>query len=167
MKKVSIRPIEKTDTGNIVRWRNLDEVRKNLIQQELITEESHLEFYKNHILTKKRYQFIIHISDGCLDMDIGSCFIKDIDTEKREAEFGIFIGESAARGKGYAKYAITELIKFGFDTLNLEKFFLVVLKSNEVAIAVYEKLGFERVETSVESEFIRMELDKESFRRYE
>lgn len=163
MKKVHIRPIADSDTANIVRWRNSEAVKKNLIQQTPITEESHRQYLAKYVYTKLVYQFVIYVCEECACRDIGSCFVKNINAEQREAEIGIFIGEDSARGKGYAKYAIAELLKFAYGELGMETIFLLVLDTNEVARIVYEKLGFTVVGEPVDGIFIRMELKKEDF----
>ena len=163
MSVVRIRPIEDADTANIVRWRNSQAVKKNLIQQTPITEESHRQYLAKYVYTKQVYQFVISVVDEDTCMDIGSCFVKNINLEQRAAEIGIFIGEDAARGKGYAKYAMTELLKFAYETLGMQTIFLLVLDTNEVAKIVYQKLGFAVVGEPVDGVFIRMELKKEEF----
>lgn len=162
MKKIYLRRIQDSDTANIVRWRNSDSVRKNLIDQAPITEDGHRKYLEKYVYTKQRFQFIICVKDEDGDFDIGSCFVKDIDFAKEEAEVGIFIGESAARGKGYAKYALSELIKFCFFSLNLKTIVLWVLDTNLVAINVYTKLGFEEKQKD-EKGFIYMRLDRSNF----
>lgn len=163
MNKISLRPIADSDTANIVLWRNSESVKKNLIDQAPITEQSHRAYLEKYVYTKKRYQFIICANDQERSFDIGSCFVKNIDHEKKEAEIGLFIGEESARGKGYAKYIISELLLFCFDELKLDNIILWVLDTNEIARIVYQKIGF--VENIKNKEgFIRMELKKENFR---
>jgi RimJ/RimL family protein N-acetyltransferase len=46
------------------------------------------------------------------------------------------------RGKGYSKTIIHELLKYGFNDLNLNIFTLVVFDFNLAAIKCYERCGF-------------------------
>ena len=163
MNKISLRPIVDSDTTNIVRWRNSESVKRNLIDQAPITEQSHRAYLEKYVYTKQRYQFIICVGNHKEREDIGSCFVKNIDREKSEAEIGIFIGEESARGKGYAKYVISQLLLFCFNDLNLDKITLWVLETNSVARNVYVKIGFVE-EIKNEEGFIRMQLNKEDFR---
>ena len=57
--KVNIRQITIDDTKNIVKWRNTPFVLNNFIDQRKITEESHINYYNNRILTGEVKQFII------------------------------------------------------------------------------------------------------------
>jgi RimJ/RimL family protein N-acetyltransferase len=58
--------------------------------------------------------------------------------------FGIFIGESDARGRGLGTDATALVLRHAFDTLNLNRVWLHVFEDNPGAIHVYEKLGFVR-----------------------
>ena len=66
----------------------------------------------------------------------------DIDTNNKKAEFGIFIGEDLARGKGIGTESTILTIKYGFEELKLHKIFLRVFANNYSAIKAYEKAGF-------------------------
>lgn len=48
-------------------------------------------------------QFILCETAG--DRPVGSVYFRDIDTENKKAEYGIFIGEEDAAGKGYGTLA--------------------------------------------------------------
>lgn len=56
----------------------------------------------------------------------------------------IAIGERAAWGQGYGTEATRLLLEFAFRELNLYRVQLTVFSYNERAIALYEKLGFQR-----------------------
>ncbi|MBN1262012.1 MAG: GNAT family N-acetyltransferase [Anaerolineae bacterium] len=60
------------------------------------------------------------------------------------AGFSIAIGASQHRGQGYGREALTLLLQFAFDELNLYRIQLTVFSYNQNAIALYEKLGFHR-----------------------
>lgn len=141
---VYIREINENDTANIVRWRNRDFVRKNLYSQELLTEEQHQEYFCKVVQTGKCRQFIIVVENSGMLRDIGTIFIKNIDIHSKKGEYGIFIGEEDAQGKGYAKEATRQILQYAFCELNLNRVYLSVLAENENAIHLYEKSGFQR-----------------------
>lgn len=70
---------------------------------------------------------------------IGNCSIRDI--ENNSGEIGIFISPTF-QNQGLGTEAIAELIRIGFNELNLEEIRLIVFSHNERAIHVYENLGF-------------------------
>lgn len=136
--KVELRELSLNDTEKIVRWRNQDFVLENFIDKRLITKESHINYYHSRIETGLVKQFII----VCDDIDVGTTFLRDIDYQKKDAEFGIFIGEKDYLSKGVGSKAAKLIIEFGFEKLQLDKIFLRVLTNNTRAQKSYEKVGF-------------------------
>ena len=136
--KVELRELSLNDTDKIVKWRNQDFVLENFIDKRLITKESHINYYHNRIETGLVKQFII----VCDEIDVGTTFLRDIDYQKKEAEFGIFIGEKDYLSKGVGSKAAKLIIEFGFEKLQLDKIFLRVLSNNTRAQKSYEKVGF-------------------------
>lgn len=147
---VKLRKLAESDTANIVRWRNSPSVKCNLYSQEDITEEQHLNYFHNVVETGKCAQYIIVVKDENGTRDIGTTFIKNIDRHSNKGEFGIFIGEECARGKGYAKYAISEIVRIAFEEIKLHRVYLSVMADNIPAIKAYEKAGFSIEGTMVE-----------------
>lgn len=128
------------DTDNIVNWRNSDAVRKNFIYQALFTRESHETWIKTMVETGKVVQMMI--CETATDKPVGSVYVRDIDHTHHKAEYGIFIGEDEARGKGYGTAAARLMIQYCFDKLQLHRLFLRVYADNIQAIRSYEKAGF-------------------------
>lgn len=62
----------------------------------------------------------------------------------RVAWLSIAIGEAAYRGQGYGYEALQLALAFAFHELNLHRVQLTVFSYNQPAIALYEKLGFQR-----------------------
>jgi len=141
-KCVYLRPMTYDDTDCIIRWRNTDAVRKNFIYQSLFTKESHEHWIRTKVETGEVVQMIICESET--DMPIGSVYVRDIDHTHKKGEYGIFIGEAAARGKGYGTAAARLMIQYCFRELGLHRLFLRVYADNYAAIRSYEKAGFER-----------------------
>ncbi len=59
------------------------------------------------------------------------------------AEFHIFLGEPADRGRGVGQAATEAMLRLGFHELGLRLVRLEVLASNDRARRLYERLGFE------------------------
>lgn len=130
------------DTDNIIAWRNSDAVRKNFIYQELFTREGHEYWIKNKVETGDVVQMIIcNISD---DKPLGSVYIRDIDRKNNKAEYGIFIGEADARGRGIGTATAKLMLRYCFEEEKLHRVYLRALSGNEQAIGSYEKAGFKR-----------------------
>lgn len=141
--QLHIRPITPEDTEKIVAWRNKDFVRKNFIYQQPFTVEGHKAWLKEQVEPGHVAQFIICLADG---REIGSVYLRDIDREAGTAEYGVFIGEEDALGKGFGTRAAAQMLDYGFGTLRLERIFLRLLEDNGRAEKSYEKAGFRRIE---------------------
>lgn len=137
---IYLRLMTADDTNRIVTWRNSDGVRKNFIYQALFTRESHENWIRTMIDTGKVVQMMI--CEMATDRAVGSVYIRDIDTTHHKAEYGIFIGEEDARGKGYGTSAAKLMVKYCFEELKLHRLFLRVYAENIQAIRSYEKAGF-------------------------
>lgn len=156
--KVYLRPITPEDTDRIVTWRNRDFVRKNFIYQKPFTREGHETWLKKQVEPGHVVQFIICVENAGSGLDkdsqawaegacreIGSVYLRDIDREKGEAEYGVFIGEEKALGQGYGTQAAKLMLDYGFKTLGLKKIFLRFLEDNAKALRSYEKAGFQMI----------------------
>lgn len=78
------------------------------------------------------------------DTYMGTVSLKNIDFEKRDAEFAISM-RRIAMGKGYARYGMQEIIREGFEKYNLHRIYWCVNKNNLRAIKFYEKGGYSNI----------------------
>ena len=141
-KKIQIRRMTEDDTDLIVTWRNNPRVRHNFIYRKPFTKEGHENWIHTMVDTGKVVQFIIE--ERSSGKPVGSVYLRDIDPECRKAEYGIFIGEDWAVGKGFGSEAAGLAVQYGFEKLNLHKIFLRVFADNLPAIHSYEKAGFKQ-----------------------
>ncbi len=144
-KTVSLRFMEEGDYPLIVKWRNTDRVRNNFIYREDFTLEGQRSWQENYIDTGKVVQFIICENDKAY-RPVGSVFLRDIDRENKTAEYGIFIGEDDAVGKGYGNEAADLATMYAAKEMGLKKLILRVFKFNTPAIKSYEHAGFSKTE---------------------
>ncbi len=91
---------------------------------------------------------------------IGNCMCYDIDPSKRNAEFGIMIGERECWNRGYGSDATRLLLQHAFDNLPVNNLFLHTLASNTRAQAAFNNAGFKPVKRIDKdgTEFVRMEV---------
>lgn len=139
---IYLRPMNYEDTDNIVAWRNSDAVRKNFIYQELFTREGHENWIHNMVETGKVVQMII--CELSTDKPLGSVYIRDIDRRHSKAEYGIFIGEPSARGRGIGTATAKLMLRYCFEEEGLHRVYLRAFATNIQAIRSYEKAGFVR-----------------------
>ena len=88
------------------------------------------------------FLFAIRTLDS--DTPIGYVELDGILWTHRVGGVSIAIGEAKHRGQGYGDEVMRLMLRFAFDELNLHRVQLTVFSYNERAIALYEKLGFQR-----------------------
>ena len=137
---VRLRPIADADTDLIVKWRNTPSVVQNFIFRQTFTPEMHRSWLAAKVATGQVVQYII--IDKADDKPVGSVYYRDIDNHNHSAEYGIFIGEESARGKGLGTETAKLFTDFGFAELQLHRISLRVLAENTAARRSYEKAGF-------------------------
>lgn len=151
-KKLYLRFMTIEDTDRIVTWRNNPRVRDHFIYRKPFTREGHLAWIESKVNTGEVIQFII-CEEGT-DRPVGSVYFRDIDREHRSAEYGIFIGEDDAVGRGIGSEVCVLACGYGFAVEKWHKIRLRVFPDNKAAIRSYEKAGFEREACLKEEVFV-------------
>lgn len=149
---VTIRPLQESDAYTSVKWRNDPEVFKytgNTYSHE-ITIDNELEWIKKVISNPNDYRCAI-LADGFY---VGNIYLTGINGG--EAGYHIFIGDRSYWGKGIAKLASEEIIKYGFTQLHLNCIKLRVKVANKRAYSLYHSLGF--IEVDSDETWISMKL---------
>lgn len=138
--RVVLRPITDADTDHIVAWRNTPAIMQNFIFREKFTAEMHRNWLATKVASGQVVQYIIEEkATGC---PVGSVYFRDVDHNNHSAEYGIFIGEEDARGKGFGTETARLFTDFGYQVLGLHRISLRLLAENEPARRSYEKAGF-------------------------
>lgn len=137
---VDLRPITEADTDRIVRWRNTPSVMRNFIFREPFTPEMHRHWLATKVAAGQVVQYIIE--EKATGRPVGSVYFRDVDPVNHSAEYGIFIGEEDARGRGFGTETARLFTDFGFAHLGLHRISLRLLADNLPARRSYEKAGF-------------------------
>ena len=143
-KSIYLIPITINDTALIIKWRNNPRVMKNFRFDGLFTTELHETWMREQVASGKVIQYIIHIRST--DKPIGSVYFRDIDSEKKTAEFGIFIGEDSACSHGYGNETTQLFTNYGTSEFGLQEIQLRVYEDNAHAISCYKKAGYTLVD---------------------
>ena len=134
---MKLRKLKLNDTNLMLEWMHDFSVVENLNANFMgKTIKDCQKFIEN----AQNVQGEIHlaIADD-FDIYMGTVSLKHI--RDHVAEFAIVI-RKAAMGKGYSKYGMSEIIRIGFEELNLNKIYWCVSKENERAIRFYNKNGY-------------------------
>ena len=97
------------------------------------------------------------------DEYMGTVSLKHITADS--AEFGITV-RACAMGKGYASFAMKEMLRKGFEQYHLQKIYWCVDPDNLRAVRFYDKNGYKRIETPLEAQGYTQE-EKRRFLWYE
>jgi RimJ/RimL family protein N-acetyltransferase len=150
--RVYLRPVEMADAEPFRRWLNDPSVRINLKLFAPLTEKAEQEFIERAGTNPDDFVFAIVRKQG--DRVIGAGGLHRTRWKDRSASFGILIGDPECRGAGYGTEATRLILRYAFETLNLNRVELGVYDFNKPAIHVYEKLGFVREGTQREHSFV-------------
>lgn len=140
--RVYLRPVEKEDAPRLQEFTNDGDVVRTLYlcrPTTLAKEQENIEK-----LTKEENLVWLAIAmkhDGHL---IGATSLKLADPAHRRADFGILIGDKLEWDQGYGTEVTRLMIKYGFETLNLNRIALTVFAHNPRGIRAYERAGFIR-----------------------
>jgi diamine N-acetyltransferase len=149
---VYLRPVEPEEAGRIVPWFNDPEVTRFILRSRPMTVAEEVEYLQK--LRGSDTDLSLGIVLREKDELIGMVGMHHIDARNRHASFGISIGEKQHWGKGYGTEATGQMMRYAFQTLNLNRLWLHVYEYNPRAIHIYEKLGF-RVEGRLRQDTFR------------
>ena len=139
---MKLRLLEKKDVLGMLEWMHDPAVNCFFrFHADSMTEEKALSFIENakkQAEEGKNYHFAITDQN---DEYLGTISLKEVDWEAKVAEYAISL-RKMVWGRGIATQATKEILKYAFETLELNKIFLNVISNHEKAIHLYEKCGF-------------------------
>lgn len=91
----------------------------------------------------KSSTFIYKAFDSESKQTVGHISLTAINRDNRSARITRVLVANSERGKGIAEQMVKELMKIGFEQLNLHRMSLGVYDSNQPAIRCYKKCGFQ------------------------
>ncbi|MGL4913964.1 MAG: GNAT family N-acetyltransferase [Romboutsia sp.] len=140
--KVYLSPIDRNDYVKYTQWVNDMDVAIGMTFANMLIDE---EAEKNSLdrLSKAPFNFAIILKET--NQVIGNVGFPKLDYINKLGEVGIFIGDKESWGNGYGNEALSLLLDFGFNLLNLNNIYLKVYSFNRQAIKCYSKVGFKEV----------------------
>jgi len=140
--RVYLRSITRDDTGNIVKWRNQENVKQYFFYRGPFNKESHERWLTEKVDTGIVAQFIVCQKED--DRPIGCTYLRDIDYDNKKAEYGVFLGEEGVRGKGIGKEILKLTLKYAFENLELHRVYARVREDNMPSLCSFLNCGFEK-----------------------
>jgi RimJ/RimL family protein N-acetyltransferase len=137
-----LRAIERKDLSQLMEWRNQPSFRKYFREfRELNSSKQELWFDKLVMNDPNTMMFsIVDIETSEL---LGACGLCYIDWQNRNADFSIYIGKDHLYiDSKYAVDAAKIMIKYGFEELNLHRFWSEIYDFDEAKKQFFQTLGF-------------------------
>ncbi len=148
--RLILRPWEESDAKSLYKYAknpNVGPIAGWPVHQ---SEEDSLNVIKNVLSVDETYAVTLKDNDepiGSIGLLIGKC--SNIDIADNEGEIGYWMAEEFW-GQGIMPEATKELIRHGFEDLNLQKIWCGYFDGNEKSHRVQDKCGFKYVRTDVD-----------------
>ena len=137
--RLTMRGIAEEDTNAIVVMRSNPDVYRFFVSSHQITEEEHLNWYRNsYLFNKNRIDWIAFDTANNL---IGVFGVKRENENSLEAEISYILAPEQY-GKGFAAEAINRLMQFCKEEWNCTSVIAEIHNDNMDSIRFVEKLGF-------------------------
>lgn len=135
--RIFLRPITEKDSALIVKWRNSDKVQKHCMTKIPITKESHMQYYREKVLTGKNVQFIVERVEedtGLASYPIATIYLKDIDKENHCCELCVFTSSDIEWEVESQLLAVKMILKKAFDEYGMHKVYSRVFYNEGVEL---------------------------------
>lgn len=140
-KSVSLNPFDRRHLNATRAWANDADLMRVLNRAFPISDYEHEGWYER-LAANKNKLVIFSIERNSDSRHVGNVWLWDIDPRHRKAELSIMIGDRTAHGRGLGTEAISLIVRYGFNYLNLHKIYAHVLGTNPRARKAFEKAGF-------------------------
>lgn len=142
--KVRLASIREQDLPIIAKWYENSEFLRLLDAVPAIpkSERSFKKWVENEDDSNDEFHLAIRLKES--DGIIGFIEIDGILWNQRNGWLAIAIGDASHQNQGLGTEALTLALNFCFGELNLHRVQLSVFEYNKRAIALYEKLGFQK-----------------------
>lgn len=138
--KVNLRPFSKDDISIVTRWMNSPYVMEFIGSVLPKTEKQEEDWFNKLGSDDKNVILCIETKD---DHPIGIMGIHRIDWVNRNCATGAVIGEKEFWGKGYGTDAKMHLLKYAFETLNLNRVGSSVIEFNKRSLNYSLRCGYQ------------------------
>ena len=132
--------ISLADKASLREWRNDPAVSKWMYTNHEIGEEEHNAWFDTMLADASKVYWKI-VADG---VAVGSVFLTGVSIQGKSCEWGMYLADVNARGKGVAQAACALSFRHAFNELAVDVVTCEAVAQNENAIGLYESVGFVR-----------------------
>ena len=132
--------ISLADKASLHEWRNDPAVSKWMYTNHEIGEEEHNVWFDAMLADASKVYWKI-VADG---VAVGSVFLTGVSGQGKSCEWGMYLADVNARGKGVAQAACALSFRHAFNKLAVDVVTCEAVAQNENAIGLYESVGYVR-----------------------
>ena len=146
------------------RWRNKEEIRKCMLDQNIISPQEHARWLDGLSRSADNKFWVVFWED----VPVGAAYLQNVDHQKATTEWGFYIGEEAYKARGLGQQILFNLLEEVFDRMGFEILLTKVLSSNVGAIHLYKKFYFnekDRFFSKDQREVVILEFTKSAWAR--
>lgn len=137
---IDLRDLVEADAEHLWRWRRDPEVNRWMCDTPPQTTEAWAGWVRDMTDDGDRRGWIVTRSGA----PVGLLSLSGLTGPHRRAEWGWYIGDAEARGRGVGRAAQALGLDRAFDTLGLDKIWAEVLAENDAALKAQAAAGFQR-----------------------
>jgi len=141
LKLVNILDVNDELKEKVRQWRNKEEIRKFMTNQDIISKEGHLNWLRS-LKSSKAYKAWIVFYKGA---PIGLINLSKINYHQKSAFTGIYIGENEYKGKGLGKCMRFQQMRIFFEGMKFKILYVAVLSCNFVNLSFMKKFKFREI----------------------
>ena len=142
---IQLRAPEPSDINLLYEWENdpsLWELSNTLVPFSKHTIEQFIQDATLDIYKSKQVRWMIDLMSDEKNRTIGTIDIFDFDPMHKRVGIGVLIKEAENRNKGYASDALTIIIDYCFNVLQLHQIYCNISKENLPSLQLFQKHGF-------------------------
>lgn len=143
--RLSLRPFTRADAGVVAEFAGAIEIADTTISiPHPYSLQAALDWIASHRRARERGRsFRFAVTEVELAQLVGCVELRGLDPEHAQAELGFWIGKPFWR-RGYAAEAGSAVVRFGFESLALNRIYAFHMARNPASGRVLQKLGMQR-----------------------
>lgn len=164
---VTLERISLDDKASLREWRNDPAVSKWMYTNHEIGHDEHNAWFDNLLSNSSKVYWKI-VADG---IAVGTVFLTGVSDEGSSCEWGMYLADVDFRGKGIAQAACALSFRYAFFELDVQLLKCEAVLQNEIALGLYESVGYVRTGTKLDAvergnellSVVTLELTRESW----
>ena len=141
--KVVLRDIVETDIETLRQWRNQDDIRSQMLDQQMITVEQQQAWFKGLAQHDTQQHFALEYKSQLVGYaNIKSPCQLPLTQTEQTLETGLYLGAPKYRGTFLAFCVALALTDYCFNQLEAKQLVATVLPSNQAALNFNQQLGY-------------------------